>query len=123
MGESLHADLVLTAFTRAVAICQPPPGLLVHADCRSQYTSKAFTNLLDRTQAIASLGQPGNHYYNVLAESDLSTLKMEPLPRGVCFASWGAARLELAEYLDHYYKTQCLHSAPGYSTPLKIELH
>jgi putative transposase len=33
------------------------------------------------------------------------------------------ARLELAEYLDHYYNTQSLHSALGYCTPLEIELH
>ncbi|MGI4873877.1 MAG: hypothetical protein ACRYFX_22175 [Janthinobacterium lividum] len=33
------------------------------------------------------------------------------------------ARLELAEYLDHYYNTQRLHSALGYCTPLETELH
>ena len=60
VSESLHTDLILTAFNRAVAICQPPPGLLVHADRSSQYTSKAFTSLLERTQAIASLSRPGN---------------------------------------------------------------
>ncbi|QKG53481.1 DDE-type integrase/transposase/recombinase [Hymenobacter sp. BRD67] len=32
VSESLHTDLILTAFNRAVAVCQPPPGLLVHAD-------------------------------------------------------------------------------------------
>jgi len=29
-------------------------------------------------------------------------------------------RLELAEYLDHYYNTQRLHSTLGYCTPLEI---
>lgn len=32
----------------------------MHADPGSQYTSDAFTHLLDRTQVIASLSQPGN---------------------------------------------------------------
>jgi len=37
VSESLHTDLILTAFNRAVAaVCQPPPGLLVHADRGSQ---------------------------------------------------------------------------------------
>ena len=123
VSESLHTDLMLTAFNRAVAVCQPPPGLLVHADRGSQYTSDAFTQLLDRTQAIASLSRPGNPYDNAPAESDWSTLKTELLPRGACFADLEEARLELAEYLDHYYNTQRLHSALGYCTPLEIELH
>ena len=46
VSESLHTDLILTAFTRAVAVCQPPPGLLMHADRGSQYTSEAFTSYL-----------------------------------------------------------------------------
>lgn len=123
VSDSLHTDLILNAFDRAVAICQPPPGLLVHADRGSQYTSDAFTSLLDRTQAIASLSRPGNPYDNALAESGWSTLKTELLPHGACFADLEEARLELAEYLDHYYNTQRLHSALGYCTPLETELH
>ena len=113
--------MILTAFNRAVAICQPPPGLLVHADRGSQYTSAAFNSLLNRTQAIASLSRPGNPYDNALAESGWSTLKTELLPRGPCFADLKEVRLKLAEYLGHYYNTQRLHSAPGYCTPLEIE--
>ncbi|AWM32488.1 DDE-type integrase/transposase/recombinase [Hymenobacter nivis] len=43
VSESLHTDLMLSAFNRATAVCQPPPGLLVHADRSSQYPSEAFT--------------------------------------------------------------------------------
>ena len=75
VSESLHTELSLTAFNRAVAVCQPPPGLLVHADRGSQYTSEAFTTLLDRTQTIASLSRSGNPYEHALAESDWSILK------------------------------------------------
>ena len=93
VSESLHTDLILTAFNRAVSICQPPPGLLVHADRGSQYASEAFTHLLDRTQAIASLSRPGNPYDNTLAESGWNTLKAEVLPHGTCFADLKEARL------------------------------
>lgn len=109
VSESLHTNLILTAFTRATAVCQPPPGLLMHADRGSQYTSEAFTTLLDQTSAIASLSRPGNPHDNALAESGWATLKTELLPRGACFADPDEARLELAEYLDHYYNTQRLH--------------
>ena len=123
VSESLHTDLILTAFNRTVTFCQPPPGLLVHANRGSQYPSEASTTLLDRTQAIASLSRPGNPYDNALAESRWSTLKTELLLRRACFANLEEARLELAEYLDHYYHTQRLHSALGYCPPLEIELH
>lgn len=97
VSESWHTGLILTAFNRAVAVCQTPPGLLVHADRGSQYTSDAVTQLLDRTQAIASLNRPGNPYDNALAESGWSTLKTELLPRGACVADLQEARLEVAE--------------------------
>ena len=32
VSEWMHTDLILTAFNRAMTICQPPPGLLVHTD-------------------------------------------------------------------------------------------
>ena len=32
VSESLHTNLILTAFKRAGAVCQSPPGLLVQAD-------------------------------------------------------------------------------------------
>jgi putative transposase len=123
VSEYLHKDLIMSAFNRAVAVCQPSPGLRVHADRGSQYTSAAFTQLLDRTQAIASLSRPGNPYDNALAESGWRTLNTELLTRGACFADLEEARSELAEYLHHYYNTQRLHSALGYCTSLEIELH
>jgi len=54
----------------------------VQADRGSQYPSEAFTQLLDRTLAIASLSRPGNPYENALAESSWSMLKTEPLLLG-----------------------------------------
>jgi transposase InsO family protein len=99
VSDSLHTDLILTAFNRAVAVCQPPPGLLIHSDRGSQYTSAAFTRLLNRTQAIASLSRPGNPYDNALAESGWSTLKTELLLRGAYFTDLEETRLKLAEYL------------------------
>ena len=61
--------MIMNAFNRDVTTCQPPPGLLVHADRGSPYTSEAFTTLLDCTQAIASLSRHGNPWGNALAES------------------------------------------------------
>ena len=123
VSESLHTNLILTAFNRVVAVCQPPLGLLVYTDRGSQYSSEAFTKLIDRTQAISSLNRPVNPYNNTLTESGWNTLKTELLPRGACFADLEEARLELAEFLNHCYNTQRLYSTLGYCTPLETELH
>lgn len=107
-----------------MAICQPSLGLLVYANCGSQYTREVFTSLLNRTQTTASLSRPGNPYDNALAESGWSTLKTELLPTEACFVDLEEARLELAEYLDDdYHNTQRLHFALSYYTPLEIERH
>ncbi len=121
VAESLHTALVLTAFERAVAVRQPPAGLLVHADRGSQYTSCAFAHLLAQHGCIASLSRPGNPYDNALAESGWATLKTELLPGNACFADLVEAQLELATYLDYYYNTLRLHSALAYHTPQEIE--
>lgn len=122
VSKLLHTDLILTAFNRVVAMHQLQPSLLVHAGCGSQYTSEAFTTLLNRTQAIASPNRPSDTYDNALAESGWSTLKTELLPRGACFNDVKETRLELAEYLNNSYNTQCLHSALSCCNPFEIEL-
>jgi len=43
-------------------------------------------------------------------------------PAELDFFNLEAARLEQAYYLDDYYDTQRLHSAPGYRTPREVEL-
>lgn len=53
----------------------------------------------------------------------MSTLKTELLPHGGAFASLEEARLKVAYYLNTYFNLDRRHSALGYCTPLKIELH
>jgi putative transposase len=50
-------------------------------------------------------------------------LRTELLPRRACFADLEEVCPELAEYLDHCYNTQHLHTALGYYTPFEIELN
>lgn len=94
--------MIPNAFNRAVAVCHPPPGWRVHADRGRQYTCEAFTQLLDRTQAIACLRRLGNPYDNASAKSGWSTLETELLPRGACLTDLEEARFVVAEYLGHH---------------------
>ena len=107
---------MLTAFNRAVAVCQPPPGLLVHADRGSQYTGEAFTSLLGRTQAIASLSRSGNPYDNALAESGWSTPKTRVAAAWRLLHRLGRGPPRTSRVLGPLPQ-QRLHSAQGYCTP------
>lgn len=60
--------------------------------------------------------------YNALAESGRSTLKTELLACGAYFANLEQSRIELAEYLDHCYNTQRLHSVLSYCTPPRNQI-
>jgi putative transposase len=64
-------DLVSEALRRALAIRQPPAGLIVHSDQGSQYTATRFKQLLTRYGAWQSMSRRGNCYDNAHAESKL----------------------------------------------------
>ena len=62
---------------------QPAPGLIVHADRGSHYTSAACRARAAQAGAVPSFSRPGNPYDNAQAESVWSTLRTELLPH--CF--------------------------------------
>ncbi|RZL15591.1 MAG: hypothetical protein EOO62_03580 [Hymenobacter sp.] len=90
---------VLTALEPALTLRQPTPGLVIHADRGSQYTSYACRQRIEGTGALASYARPGNPCDNAQAEAGGSTLKTELLPHGGAFASLEEARLAVAYYL------------------------
>ena len=65
----LPTELVLTALEQALTLRQPAPGLLIHADRGSQYTSLACRTRIEKAQALASYSRPGNPYDNAQAEA------------------------------------------------------
>ena len=77
--ETMPEDLVSEALRRALAVRQPPPGLVVHSDQGSQYTATRFCDLLAAHGATQSMSRRGNCYDNVQAESFWSRLKTELL--------------------------------------------
>ena len=95
----MPTEFVLLALEQALTLRQPAPGLIVHADCGSQYTSAT---------------------HRARAGSGWSTLKTELLPHGTAFASIEEARLEVVHYLDTYINPDRRHSALGYRSPPPI---
>ena len=121
LAAQMPTELVLHALEQALTLRQPAPGLIIHADRGSQYTSAACRARIDRAKAVPSFSRPGNPYDNAQAEAGWSTLKTEMLPPGTAFASLEEARLEVAHYLDTYFNLDRRHSALGYRSPHQFE--
>ena len=121
LADQMPTELVLNALEQALTLRQPGPGLVVHADRGSQYTSAACRQRIAAAGALASYSRPGNPYDNAQAEAGWSTLKTELLPPGTAFATLEEARLEVAHYLDTYFNLDRRHSALGYHSPHQFE--
>ncbi|WP_375433857.1 IS3 family transposase [uncultured Hymenobacter sp.] len=121
LDQQMPTELVLAALKQALTLRQPAPGLVIHADRGSQYTSAACRARIEKAQALASYSRPGNPYDNAQAEAGWSTLKTDLLPYGGAFASLEEARLEVAYYLDTYFNLDRRHSALGYRSPHQFE--
>jgi transposase InsO family protein len=116
----MRADLVCQALTMAISQRQPEAGLIFHSDLGSQYTSRAFRELLTRWEIRQSCSRPRQCWDNAVAESFFATLKLElvyrqPLP------TRAAARQAVFEYVEIFYNRQRLHSALGYRSPAEYE--
>ena len=121
LAAQMPTELVLHALEQALTLRQPAPGLIIHADRGSQYTSQACRARIEQAGALPSFSRPGNPYDNAQAEAGWSTLKTELLPHGEAFASLEEARLEVAHYLDTYFNLDRRHSALGYRSPHQFE--
>ena len=120
MSEYIDAALVDAAWKMAVQQRNPPPGLLLHSDQGSQFTSLAYQQALVVQECQASMSRVGNCYDNAVMESFFGTLKMECATRQ--FASRAQARTLIFEYIEAWYNRQRLHSSLGYLSPVEFEL-
>jgi len=120
VGDQLDADLSCEALRRALALRQPPPGLIFHSDRGFEFAAKSFRRLLEQAGAFQSMSRKGNCWDNAPAESFFSTLEFE----GPHDPTWRYA-LEagpgLSEFIEVYYNGKRLHSSNGYRSPNEVE--
>ncbi len=120
MRADLQADLVVDAVSMAIARRKPAAGVVHHSDRGSQYASLAFGTTLGDSGLVASMGSRGDAYDNALAESFMSTIKMELIER----QSWKTrdqARLAVFRYIESFYNPLRRHSALGMHSPDEYE--
>jgi putative transposase len=120
MRPDLRADLVVDALSMAVALRRPPAGVVHHSDRGSQYTSLAFGTTLRDSGLVASMGSRGDAYDNALAESFVSTIKMELIDRQT-WKTRDQARLAVFRYIETFYNPLRRHSALEMRSPDEYE--
>ena len=120
MRNRMTTTLVMEAWKMACAWRHPPEELLHHSDLGSQYTSKAYLDLLREKNCQISMSGKGNCYDNACMESFFSTLKAECADK--VFESRSEARKRIFEYIEVWYNRKRLHSRLGYLSPLEFEI-
>ena len=120
MSQRMTTDLVLRSVGQAISHRKPPPGLIIHSDRGSQYTSKAYHALTKQHKVELSMSSTGNCYDNAVAESFFHTLKLATV-HNEKFETRNQATRVIFEYIEVFYNRQRMHSALGYLTPDQFE--
>jgi putative transposase len=120
LARSLTATVAVTALQRAIALREPPPGVVLHSDQGVQYACAEFNEVLTAHCMIPSMSRPANPYDNACCESFMKTLKQEEI---YCneYRDFEDLSAHLEEFIENYYNRQRLHSALGYRTPEEFE--
>jgi putative transposase len=117
----MRTDLVLDALRMALTRRRAGADvdLVHHSDAGSQYTSYAFTQVLDDHAVLASIGSVGDAFDNALAESFVDSFKTE-LIRDRVWRTRNQLELAIVEYLA-WFNTTRLHEALDDRPPAEVE--
>jgi putative transposase len=119
MSERASAELVVDALSLAVGRRRPQVGTIHHSDRGSQYTSLRFTEHLQHSGLIGSMGRVGSPGDNAMMESFFSTVQHEVLDTRR-WKTRDELRAALFIYLEITYNRERRHSSLGYRTPTEF---
>jgi len=116
----MTTDLVLQALLAAVWKRKPGPGVLVHSDQGSQFTSDDWQSFLKAHHMQPSMSRRGNCHDNAVAESFFSALKKERIKRRI-YPTRMAAASDVFDYIEMFYNPIRRHSFAGDLSPVEFE--
>jgi putative transposase len=117
-SQRIDAQLVCTAFQRALGQYRPQSSVIFHSDRGSQYTGNMFRALLAKQSGLFVQSNGLSCYDNAVTESFFHTLKTESdvLEK---FQSRAEVHQHLFDYIEVFYNQKRLHSSLGYHTPVE----
>jgi len=119
-SRSMTTELVLQALDNAVSVQQPKPGLILHTDLGSQYTSEDFSQALKEQKIIPSFSRKGCPYDNACIESFHAILKKEEVHH-VTYLNFESANAALFQFIEGWYNRRRIHGQLNFQTPQEVE--
>lgn len=115
-----HTDLVLQALLAAVWRRKPNPGLLLHSDQGTQFTSEDWQSFLREHDIVCSMSRRGNCHDNAAMESFFQLLKRERIKRRI-YSNHDEARADVCQYIEMFYNPKRRHSSNDGLSPVEFE--
>ena len=119
ISRAASKNLISKTFLNAYRKRGCPKNLIFHSDRGTQYTSKAFTDLLKKLGIKQSFSAPGNPLDNAVAESFFATFKKEEAYRRN-YTSERSFIDGVANYID-FFNNKRQHETLNYYTPAEFE--
>jgi len=113
-----HTDLVLQALLAAVWRRKPAPGLLLHSDRGTQFTSEDWQSFLREHDIVCSMSRRGNCHDNAAMESFFQPLKRERIKRRI-YSNHDEARADVFQYIEMFYNPKRRHSSNDGLSPVE----
>lgn len=120
MNATMASDLVLQALLAAVWRRKPEPGVMVHSDQGSQFTSSDWQAFLKEHRMVPSMSRRGNCHDNAVAESFFGALKKERIKRRI-YPTREAAASDVFDYIEMFYNPVRRHGSAGDLSPVEYE--
>ena len=117
---TMTSDLVLQALLAAVWKRKPGPGVMVHSDQGSQFTSSDWQSFLKAHHMVPSMSRRGNCHDNAVAESFFSVLKKERIKRRI-YPNRASAASDVFDYIEMFYNPIRRHGSAGNLSPVEFE--
>ena len=119
-SRSIDTQLALSALDQAIALRNPPAGLIVHSDRGVQFASLAYRNRLENKGFLQSMSRKGNCYDNAPMESFFKSFKVEEVYEQNYQTHEHATRGAI-DYIERFYNRTRLHSSLDYASPIEFE--
>ena len=120
MRDRADAEVVVQALLSAVWRRKPKPGVLVHSDQGSVYTSDDWRKFLSAHGHVCSMSRRGNCHDNAPVESFFGLLKRERIRRRI-YPTKDAARADVFDYIEMFYNPKRRHGSNENLSPVEFE--